>query len=340
MRIYKRGKSWYLDYTYKRKRIRKSVGRSKKMAELALKDIEVKIAKEEHLGIHDRKKIPFEKFAEVYLTFSKANKSRTSYERDIISLKVRLVPYFRDCYLSEITPQAIEKYKIERLESVKSATVNREIACLKHLFTKAIEWGYMSQNPAKSVKLLKEPPGRVRYLEVGEIQALLGECSPQLKPIVVVALNTGMRKSEILNLKWNDVNFREKVISMTNTKNNERRFVPINDNVYMELKRLSNNHNGGFVFISRRGEPYGKIQKGFQNAIKRARIKDFTFHDLRHTFASHLVMERCNLRTVQQLLGHKSLNMTMRYAHLSRAHLQEAVQKVGTKMAHQENVPS
>jgi len=326
MRIYKRGKCWYIDYFYKGHRTRKKVGQSKKVAELTLKDIELKIAKGEHLGIHETKKVLFKDFALEYLNFSKANKAPKSYGRDIISLKTNLIPYFKENHLTDITAQSIEEYKLQRLNKVSPATVNRELACLKHLFSKAVEWEYCDINPVKKVKFLREPPGRIRYLETYEIQSLLRECSPHIKPVVIIALGTGMRKSEILNLKWKDVSLRERIIIVRNSKNNESRIIPMNEMVYNALRNLYTPENI-HIFHTK------NVRKGFEGASKRAGIENFTFHDLRHTFASHLVMAGCDIRTVQQLLGHKDLRMTMRYANLSKSHLQGAVNLLDKKLS-------
>ena len=131
----------------------------------------------------------------------------------------------------------IEKYKADRLQCVTPATVNRELACLKYMYTKAIEWEYVKTNPAKTVKLLKEPPGRLRYLKPEEVDALLKACADHLRPIVVTALNTGMRKSEILNLKWNELDLGNRKITVANSKNNEKRVIPINETLYSESYR-------------------------------------------------------------------------------------------------------
>ena len=332
-RVYKRGKAWYIDYSsYKGRRIRKRIGKDRKIAELTLHDIELKIERGENLGIHETKKVLLEDFAEEYLKFAKANKAESSYGRDIISLRIHLIPYFEGKYLHEVATQEIERYKELRLEEVKPATVNRELACLKHFYSKAVEWGYVDKNPVKNVKLLKEPPGRVRYLKPWEIRALLRECSPRIKPVVLVTLNTGMRKSEVLNLTWHDVNFDERTIMVRNSKNNESRIIPMNATVYKELKTLYMKASSSCVF-SENGKSYRSVREGFNNAVKRARIKDFRFHDLRHCFASYLAMSGCNLKTIQELLGHKDIKMTMRYSHLSKEHLQEAVNLLSEKMS-------
>lgn len=139
--IRKRGKTWYVDYYYKGKRYVKAISKYKRLADLALKDIEVKIAKKEHLGIQDYGKTLFSTFSEKYLDYSKANKRPKSYGRDVINIK-HLNNHFRNYYLHEIRPELIEKYKAKRLEKVSPASVNREVANLKNIYTKAIEWGY------------------------------------------------------------------------------------------------------------------------------------------------------------------------------------------------------
>lgn len=222
----------------------------------------------------------------------------------------------------------LEECKAQRLETVTPATVNREITCIRHMFAKAIEWGYVRRNPLKEVKKLKEPPGRLRYLTREEIAALLDACNHHLRPIVVAALNTGMRKSEILSLKWRDLDLKNRRITVTNTKNNEIRVISINKTLYRELLGLDRTARSEYVFSHGKGEPYGDVKKGFTSAVRKAGIKDFRFHGLRHTFDSHLVMQGVDLRTVQQLMGHKEIKMTMRYAHLSPKHVEEAVARL------------
>jgi len=327
MGIYQRGDNWYIDYYVKGRRKRKKIGPSKKLALQVLKDVQVKIVKKEYLGIYEDNKIAFGKYSKQYLEYSKANKAKLSHKRDTVST-AHLTSYFKDKYIYEITPQMIEKYKIARLEKVGPAAVNRELACLKHMYTKAIEWGYVKENPAKSIKLLKEPPGRLRYIGPEEVDNLLGACSDHLRPIVLTALNTGMRKGEILSLRWADVDLKNKKITVINSKNNESRIIPINQTLLHELKALSRKGKGEYLFSDNNDRPYGDIKKGFIAAVNRAGISNFRFHDLRHTFGSHLVMQGVGLRTIQQILGHKEIKMTMRYAHLSPEYVQNAVEKL------------
>ena len=348
MPVYKKGNNWYIDYYLKGERKRRKVGSSKKLALQVLEDVHVKIAKGEYLGVYEEKKISFEEYSKEYLAFSKANKAVTSYKRDITSL-TGLTSAFGKYYLFEIEPVMVEKYKAQRLQDgVEPASVNREVACLKHMCNKAVEWGYIKSSPVTGVKLLKEPPGRIRYLETEEIDRLLQAinglkrgCGRYLRPIVVLALNTGLRKNEILQLKWKDIDLKERRITVKRTKNNEIRTVPINDTLYEELVKVARQSESEYVFCDRSGVPYGNVRKSFDSALTLAKIEDFHFHDLRHTFASHLVMKGCDLRTVQQLMGHKEIKMTMRYSHLSKAHLQEAVSKLDslwTPCGHQGNL--
>jgi len=179
------------------------------------------------------------------------------------------------------------------------------------MLNKAVEWGYLRQSPFKGVKLFKEPPGRTRFLESAGIDALLRECSEHLRPIVVMAINTGMRLSEILNLQWSDVNLGTRIIKVGQSKNNEPRFIPINQMLLEELSGLRRRKRSNFVFTNGEGKPFVNIRRGFQAACDRAGLSNFRFHDLRHTFASHLVMSGVNLRAVQELMGHKTIKMTM-----------------------------
>ncbi|MEW6685043.1 MAG: site-specific integrase [Candidatus Edwardsbacteria bacterium] len=149
---------------------------------------------------------------------------------------------------------------------------------------------------------MKEPPGRLPFLTREQIGSLIAQCSEHLRPIVLTALNTGMRKSEILNLKWEDVHLGNRWITLYKTKNNEMRRIPINDTLLGVLRELERKKSGDYLFC-RDGNRVGEIKKGFKAACRRAGISDFTFHDLRHIYASYLIMGGADIRSVQQLLG-------------------------------------
>ena len=329
MGIYKRGDNWYIDYRVKGKRVRKKIGPSKRLAETALKDVLVKVAKGEFLGVYEEKKLLFKDFAKEYLEYAKSNKSTNTYLSNQFSINMNLVPFFNQ-YITDITPSMIERFKSMRLKEVKPATVNRDLACLKHMFTIANSWGYTKHNPTKDIQLLKEPPGRVRYLTEEEIERLLSNSKWPLRSIIVAALNTGMRKREVLNLRWSDIDLTNRILQVGNSKNNERRIIYINNTLYLELRSIPRFLHTDHVFCNKQGIPFDDVKKSFATALKKSGIADFRFHDLRHTFASYLVMSGTSLKTVQELLGHKSLRMTMKYAHLSEEYKQNAVQKLDT----------
>jgi integrase len=322
---YKRGKCWYATAYDRGRRVYVKAGPSKKVAEQIERDLKTKIVKGEYLGIYDEKRVLFRDFIPRYLAYSQANKRPESASRDARSLKA-LAESFGDRYLAEITPEPIEAHKERRLQTVKPATVNKELATLKHLYTLAMRWRYVNRNPVREVKLLKEPPGRLRYLLPEQYFRLLHACalrSPTLKAIMICARHTGMRQGEILSVTWSDVDLRERTVTLRQTKNNELRMLPINDTLLSELRALPRPLDSQARVFD--GWTRAALTMAFRRATKRAGIADFRFHDLRHDFASQLVMRGANLRTVQMLLGHKDLRMTTRYAHLSQEHLQEAV---------------
>ena len=279
MGIFLKGNNWYIDYYVKGRRKRKKIGPSKKLAMQVLKDVQLKVAKGEYLGIFDEKKIPFEEYAKQYLDFSKANKAWSTYQRrDRFSID-NLLSFFKGKYLFEITSEMIEKYKAARLEKVTPASVNRELACLKHMYTKAIEWGYVKLNPGKGVKRLKELHGRLRYLKLEEVGTLLRLCSDHIHPIVVTALNTGMRKSEILNLRWSDVDLKNRKITVINAKNNESRVIPTNQTLHQEFLALyqkAKEKKEEYVFSDRNGRPFKDIKRGF-SYIKKESCAHYSF---------------------------------------------------------------
>jgi len=334
-RIYQRDQAWYIDYSFNGRRVRKSVGTSKKMAELALKDVELRIAKGEFLGVSEDRRMTFDELVAEYLKFSKTNKRPQVYRRDQIITR-NLSKAFHGFGIADISAHDLEQYKAKRVNEISASTVNRELTCVKHMFNKAVEWRFLRHNPLQTVKRFKEPPGRLRYLTESEIERLLNECAVHLKPVVVVALYTGLRKSEILNLTWADVDMQNRVITVNESKNNESRILPFHETVYKTLRSLQNGSGKGqAVFTDKNGLPLGNFRRSFETAVRRTGIENFKFHDLRHTFASRLVMAGVDIRTVQQLMGHKDIRMTMRYSHLSDDHLKEAVKKLenGTNLA-------
>lgn len=175
---------------------------------------------------------------------------------------------------------------------------------------------------------------RVRYLEELEAQKLVQACREPLKSFVLVALNTELRRSEILNLKWQDINFTERFITVRETKSKKNRHIEMNQQTVDVLHAIFRHTPGDYAFPgdkpgSHLSESY--VIHWFGKTVKKAEIKDFHLHDLRHTFASWLVMGGIDLTTMQQLLGHQTYQMTLKYAHLSPEHRQSAVDILARK---------
>jgi len=330
MAVHKRGKSYVIDYYVDGRRIRETIGPNKQLAQTVLRKREVQVAENRFLDVRRFPKIRFEDMSREYLeVHSKTNKR--SYVRDVAIVK-HLDEFFAGKNLDEISPADVEKYKRHRLAKVSKSTVNRELACFKHIFKKANEWGKTDRDPTRAVRLLKTPPPRIRYLEVEEINALYSACSPFLKPIILVAVNTGMRKGELLNLKWSDLDFEKRLIYLSDTKGAARREVPMNDIVHDTVLTIQRNPHSIYVFCHQNGQPYRDIRASLDKAATEGRIEGLRFHDLRHTFASQLVMSGVDLKTVQELLGHRTIEMTLRYSHLSPDHKRAAMDVLAKRM--------
>jgi integrase len=332
MSLYQRGKSWYYDFQYRGERYTGCIG---PISRTVAKEV---MAKKKAEAVEGRYELPskkltpkLEEFAKEYFAYYRANRRPRSAERHETSYRA-MHSTFGHARLADITPLAIERYKRQRKdEGVSEATINRELAFLKNLFTKAIECGMTAENPVKRVRLYREQDGRTRYLTEDEESRLLACCGPQLQPLVITALHTGFRASELRSLTWNDVDFRRRLITVRAgyAKNGEARSVPMNQLLTDILKSVKlANDKGDQVFCSREGTPYRSFRSAFERAVRKAEIKDFAFHDLRHTFASRLVMAGVDLPTVKELLGHRDISMTMRYTHLSSRHKQMAVGKL------------
>jgi integrase len=273
--------------------------------------------------------------AERYLA-SKARKR--TIEADRRQLELLKGEFGAETPLVEITASRISEYKAKRLAAVRkigegevaterrltSAAVNRPLALLRHLLRLAHEeWESIDRVPR--IRLEKEPQGRLRWLTQEEINRLLDAAArsrnKELRAAVIVALNTGLRRGELLGLTWERVDLSRGVIRLELTKSGRRREVPMNDDSYRALVCIGPKA-GGRVFKTR------YIQTAYNNAVAAAKLDDVNFHTLRHTFASWAVMRGVTLKELQELLGHASLAMTMRYAHLAPEHLRTAVSRL------------
>lgn len=247
-----------------------------------------------------------------------------------------------DYALSRITPSLLadcrDKLLLERIRKKPRtpATVNRYLASFSAVLTLAVrEWEWLSENPMRKIKKLKEPNGRIRFLGSDEIERLLASCkrssNPQLYLVVILALGTGMRQGEILNLTWSDLDFERRKAVLHKTKNHERRIVPVPSHIWplLEKHKATQSKSTVFVFHSPDGKTPYKVRRSWECAVQRAGIHDFRFHDLRHTAASYLAMQKVPTQAIAAILGHKTLAMVKRYAHFADDHLASAVEQMG-----------
>ena len=332
--IYKRGGIFWIRYAgidgktiFESTRTGERSGTKLKEAEDLLHERKAEVLK----GKQPEKKKPipnvlFKNFVPEYLKWAKRQRAYKQKSTLVNQLK----EIFGNYPLRAFNGRLLEQYQTERLEKGnKPGTVNRHITVIKHMMSKAVEWEMVEEEVSKrvhKVKMLEENNRRLRYLSSEECQKLIEVCGKNTRPIVIMALNTGMRRGEILSLRWDNVDLRHGFILLEKTKNGDRREIPINTTLRTTLEALPRRLDGGPVFFNpETDKAYGDIKTGFNNACKRAKIKDFHFHDLRHTFASHLVMAGVDITTVKELLGHKTLTMTLRYAHLAPSHKVKAV---------------
>ena len=330
----KRGKVYYFEFMYKGRRYYEKIGAvSKTVAKEIANEIRSRIIRGEY--IPQKKKVSFSEAMEVYISWYMARsyareKSKKEYER-----RVRAIgEYFKNYQLNAISKAVIENYKRKRLEEgIKRTTLNRELTILKSIFERAKEMGLLDGEPPKIEKVKGEEEEIVRFLTEEEAQRLISACPEWFKPVVIFALNTGLRAGEIFSLRWEDVDFESKTIAVKSefSKSKKKRLIPMNTAVYNLLKNLERKEHG-YIFTNRFGLPYKYEDKTyrrvFKTACEKAGIKDFRFHDLRHTFASWVAMNSKDIYAVKHLLGHSSLSSTKRYAHLTDSYLKAAVESV------------
>lgn len=234
MGIFKRkvkgGFNYYVQYYDQNgRRHKETIGKDYRLAKRVLEQRKGEIVQGKFSAVYREDRILFEDFVQDYLNWSRANKK--SWLRDE-GLVENLMTHFKGKYLDQITPYLIEKYKADRIQKVKPATVNRELALLKALFNKSIIWDkHNGDNPVKKVKLLKEENTRVRFLTKEEMLELLKHCSEKFRPMVICALNTGMRRGEIFNLKWKNIDWQSGLITVEHSKSGRSRAIPYESTV-------------------------------------------------------------------------------------------------------------
>ncbi len=248
---------------------------------------------------------------------------------------------FRSKNFNQITPKLIERFKEARAKERtkygnerQPATVNRELAVLSKIFTLAIREGAAASNPCSEVERLYVSNNRIRYLlpeEEERLMAVLTDEREHLYPMVTVDIYTGLRKGELLNLRKDELDFNFNAIQLRKTKSRRGhvivgRTIPMESVVKQMLWSQCQQHDGEYVFINpKTDKPYTDIKKAFACACRKSELKDFTFHDLRHTFGTRLAEQNVDVVCIKELMGHKSIETTMRYMHATDRGKREAV---------------
>lgn len=344
--MYKRNNAWRTDFTYEGRRYTKSWGPCNKTI---AKEKERQFKNDVIAGKYKKiKPVLFEKFAEKYMEYAQVNKAMSTARRNQVSINM-LGPYLNGLLLKEITPGMLEEYKKDRVEKkTKPGTINRDLDLIKNMFKKGVEWGYLKNNPLKYVKRLTEDNEKMWALSDREEDKLLTQCDlrPQkkkyLKDLVQFALYSGMRQSEIFKLKKANCQLKERYILVTDTKNHENRRVPINKTLEGVIKRRFRDGTE-YLFTNHNEKKLTVLTNAFWQAIKKAGLERtevkngekvkvrFRFHDLRHTFGTRLGINGCDLKTIMEIMGHKTARVALRYQHPAPDHKLKAVMSLDSK---------
>lgn len=275
-----------------------------------------------------------------YLAEVSSQKAKSTHRREIY--QARSLVFFNGKKLGEITPADTAAYRDARAKVVGPAMVRKDLNILSHLFNVAKkEWALVVSNPVEGIRKPKTPQGRLRFLTREEIASLLDESKQShrrlLYEYIVLQLNTGMRPSEGAGITWQQVNLDQRIIDLTETKTDPRR-VPLTVSAVEVLASIMPRQDctpHDYVFLPKnpkmtfRQRPNQYFRESFEAAVSRAKITDFHMHDLRHTAASHMVMSGIDIRTIADILGHKTISMTMKYTHLLDTYKVEAVDRLG-----------
>lgn len=323
--------TWYYDFRHKGQRYVGCIGEVSRT--VAKEEAARKKAAVVEQRLNPAKAIKSPRFADFgvkYLEWMQANRKPETCRRLTRTVQ-HLTEFFKAKKLSEVTSWNIEQYKRARKEAgLAPSSVNLEIAVIKAMFTQAMKWQLLAEHPGKDVKLLPAPQGKTRFLSEEEEAAILAVCSPALSRITQAGLLTGFRRQELTSLRPVDVDLEHEFVSVAAcyAKNGESRTLPVSPRLKTILhEALATHGTATLVFTKDTGEAWtpSAFAHAFAGACGRAGLERLHPHVLRHTFASRLVMAGVDIRTVQELMGHKTIEMTLRYAHLSPDHKRSAM---------------
>jgi integrase len=326
MALYQRGRVWYADYYDQQgKRVQESTGAaSRREAEkfLALRISEVA------RGVYAKPVvISLKEFGERFLAYARTHKR--SWKRDEQMLG-HLERHFGNANLGDINALRVEQYQQKRIREVCPATVNRELALLKHMFNVAERWSMrQGTNPVRLVKFLPENNLKFQTLSEDDERKLLAYSPPYLRELILFAINTGLRCGDIFHLQWQEVDLEQRRLSIIMNKTRHALEVPLNDTAAEIVEARQAVKHGPHVFYNTAtGDRFYDVKLGLKGALKRAGLSGITWHTFRHTFASRLTRSGADLVTVKELLGHSTVVVTMRYAHSNDETKRRAVDRL------------
>jgi integrase len=332
--LIKRNKTYYAVWREGGRQRWKGISTDKRLAIEFLKDLEAKRVHGE-MGFKEIPEIRFDDFAYKYLEEHGPHKAESTRGRDQIIVDKHLIPFLGQKLLSEITLNNInlyikhrDKVKQRNGKSIAKSTINRELNMVKSLFARAVEWGYLKENPCKGVKKLKTEVSEPVFLSPEEASRLMNAATGQMRGFIVTGLNTGMRKGELYALKWEDIDFKKCEVRVRRSKVKSFRVIPMNDLLAATLAQHPRHLTSQFVFHNSDGSPWKNVRNGFDAILHRAGVRPITLHGMRHTFISNLVELGVDLRKVMELAGHKDISTTMRYAHLRPNALKDSVERL------------
>lgn len=325
--IYKRGNVFYVRMWSNGASKWKKAGTSLRLAQVLLGQMR-KAAESEELGIPKKCKTTLREYKPTYLAWAEAHKR--SYRRDKWCLE-QLLEVFGDLRLPEITKVRVEAFMRDRKAQVSPATVNRQVALLRGVLSHAVAHGEMDLNPLRGIKLLPEPPARQPVLDLDDERRLLENCSEWLGRLVRLAVMTGCRQMELVELRWRHVDFSGGELIIEDSKSGESRRVPLHP-VMLEELRQRRGKPEDYVITRPNGIPPGPtiVSHAFKVAARASGKPDMRFHDLRHVAGSRLLASGANLPEIADFLGQKTLAMARRYSHSSRTRLKSLVAAMPT----------
>ena len=315
-------KNYWIEYYLDGRRKRKRIGNSKGAAEQELRDVLKARTEERYIDKDKAARINLGELCNWYITLPEVRSNKT-YER-IKQLIQNLKRHLGDTTkIRAITSGRMESYQQNRLQenspahpgkTIRPATVNRELSCMKTIINRAVRHGKLDNNPISKVKKLPENNVRMRVLTQDEFDKLLSVCSSHIRPVILAAYYTGMRRAEILNLTWDEVDLNNGFIRLAadRTKTKNARSIPLHPKVKDMLKSLPKGLHTNRVFLLN-GKPFDDIKRSYPTACRKAGIEDFTFHDLRHCAINNLRQAGNDYFRIMAISGHKTMSVFKRY---------------------------